>query len=100
MTTNSSGEMMVYTHEAVVVDGPPTRGTHFYIRVEDWPAYERELMAANVVHHWAVVKGAYMHIGAEAARNLGLPCVVMNSGTGEVEQRLTCRAARELVTPA
>lgn len=94
LSTNMWGEMRVYTHEAKVVDGPDTRGTYLYIDTGDWPKYEQELMNAGVVHHWAVIKGEYMHAVAEAARWLGVPPVILAGGEDEVNARIRCIAAR------
>ena len=94
VSTDMNGALVTVTHEAKVVDGPDTRGTYFYIRVKDWPAYERELMNAPVVHHWALVRGSYMHSIHQAAGLLGMRCTVLNDGLDEINARIECRAAR------
>jgi L-fucose isomerase-like protein len=94
VSTNSRGGLTMITHEAEVVEGPRTRGTYFYYRVEDPAAYERELMDNPVVHHWGFISGAYVHVIAEASRWLSMPVTVLNNGDKIVDSRIECRQAR------
>ena len=96
VTTDTRGSLVMVTHEAKVVEGPATRGTRFYYRVEDPAEYERELMDNPVLHHWGFISGEYMHVMAEAARWLYMPTTVLNKGDEIVKARLQCRDARIL----
>ena len=95
LSTGMGGDMILMTNEAEVVDGPETRGTHFYYKVKDWAKYEAELMANPVVHHWAIVKGAHMDSVYEAAKWLYLPRVVLNDSEEAVKARLRSAGFRD-----
>lgn len=90
----TSDGFAITTFEMPVVDGPETRGTHFYGMPDDPAMFELDCMHAPIVHHNGVVPGEFSHSLLMAASWLGARTYVLNDGAQKFRQRIVCREAR------
>ena len=49
------GDYRLFIGEGRGTDGPRTRGTYFWLEVENWPKWERALVEGPYIHHCAAV---------------------------------------------
>lgn len=53
-----NGRYSLFTGEGSTTEGPRTVGTYVWLKVNDWPLWERRLVTGPYIHH---VAGAYGH---------------------------------------
>jgi L-fucose isomerase-like protein len=62
--------------------GPSTRNNYVWMKVDDWPQWERLLIEGAFIHHTAMAYGHYADVLAEAGRYIpGLKVVMLKKGT-------------------
>ena len=72
------GEYKLALGEGFTVDGPFTQNNYCWFEVNDWPAWERQLMYGPFIHHCAMNYGHYSAVLQEACRYIpGLEPVVL-----------------------
>jgi len=57
--------------EGKAVEGPPTNGTYSWLKVDDWPEWEKKIMYGPYIHHVAGMHGHWGCVLEEAGRYLG-----------------------------
>lgn len=62
------GEYRLLVGEARGTDGPYVKGTYLWIKVKDWPSWERKLIEGPYVHHIVGVHGQYKEVLVEATK--------------------------------
>jgi len=65
------GEYRLFIGEGRGTDGPRTRGTYFWLEVDDWPKWERTLVEGPYIHHCAAVHGKFADILEESCKYIG-----------------------------
>jgi L-fucose isomerase-like protein len=73
------GEYAVATGEGESMDGPDTLNNYVWMKVDNWPRWERILIEGPFIHHTAMAYGNYRKVFEEACKYIpGLSPVVMN----------------------
>jgi L-fucose isomerase-like protein len=62
------GEYVIGIGEGKTVDGPPTREVYVWMEVDDWPRWERRLMAGPYIHHCSAIYDHCADALADACR--------------------------------
>ncbi len=62
------GNYVLFADEAEGIDGPKTDGNYIWIRVKDWPKWERKLMYGPYIHHVAGIHGHWAKVIKEACK--------------------------------
>jgi len=64
----AAGQYVLGLGEGRVVDGPYTREVYCWMEVNDWPAWEKRLIAGPYVHHCSVVYGKHAGVLENSAK--------------------------------
>ena len=64
------GEYRMFIGEGRGTDGPRTKGTYFWLEVDDWAKWERTLVEGPYIHHCAAVHGQFADILEETCKYL------------------------------
>jgi L-fucose isomerase-like protein len=62
------GEYHMFIGEGRGIDGPRTKGTYFWLEVDDWVKWERTFVEGPYIHHCAAVHGKYADILQETCK--------------------------------
>ena len=62
------GEYRLAAGSGVTVGGPPTQNTYVWMKVNDWPRWERQLMEGPYIHHTGGIYGRYAPALMEACK--------------------------------
>ena len=62
------GEYELAVGEGQSMEGPSTLNNYVWMKVDDWPMWERTLIAGPFIHHVAMAYGRYGNALAEACK--------------------------------
>lgn len=62
------GKYSMFIGEGVGTDGPKTRGTYVWLKVKNWPKWERKIVEGPYIHHVTGIHGKYAEILMEACK--------------------------------
>lgn len=78
----SQGDYVLAIGEGESMDGPDTLNNYVWMKVDNWPRWERILIEGPYIHHTAMSYGHYAEALAEACKYVpGLTPVRLNEGT-------------------
>jgi L-fucose isomerase-like protein len=63
-----NGKYSLLAGEGMAIDGPPTNGTYSWLKVDDWPRWERKFIYGPYIHHVAGMHGHWGSVLEEACR--------------------------------
>ncbi len=73
------GEYKLAIGNGKTMEGPKTENNYCWLKVDDWPRWEKILMNGPFIHHTAMIYGNYPRALVEACRYIpGLEPVVLN----------------------
>jgi len=62
------GDYRMFIGEGRGTDGPRTKGTYFWLEVDDWARWERAIVEGPYIHHVAGVHGRFADVLEEACK--------------------------------
>ena len=62
------GEYRLAAGMGQTVDGPPTQNTYVWMKVDDWPRWERQLIEGHYIHHTGAIYGRVAPALVEACK--------------------------------
>ena len=69
------------------MDGPETQNTYVWMKVNDWPRWERQLVEGPYIHHTGAIYGRYTAALIEACKYIpGLVPEPLGQGLGDVQR--------------